>query len=332
MYEKDIGKKIKELRKIQGVSQEELAAVLDKSGNSSVSKIENGTQAINADELRKIAIKLKVTPNEILGFRSIKESTILNNSVINKQLKLREFKSETTRFEWLSFFVIVIAPILIIFMSVETSYLFLFILAIVVFVVFFNFFVNYLKSRRKNSIKVQTDVNNSIIYTNKWQESQLIENRKLVIFISFIGAGVSFLYILAFSSSLEIVTEGKSWIAVLITLILYIPPMVRISCSLNLNDNIDVDYKEIKDNSILFYVSLFINIVGLFFVAFYITYQKSINLDLFKSDLLFVSVVECVITLFILFAHTAYLENYEVFLIENKSNRKTKVEIHSKLE
>lgn len=81
MYEKDIGRKIKELRNKQGISQEELAMFLDKSGNSTVSKIESGTQSITASELKKIAVALKTTPNEILGFRSLTESPIYYKSV-----------------------------------------------------------------------------------------------------------------------------------------------------------------------------------------------------------------------------------------------------------
>ncbi len=332
MYEKDIGRKIKELRNSQGISQEELALRLDKSGNSSVSKIESGTQSINADELKKIAIALKTTPNEILGFHSLNEATIRYKSVTNKQIKLKEFKSSTTRFEWISFFILIISPIIVAFIKAETSYIVLFVLAAVMLVVLIKSLINYFMNKSKNSLNIQTDVNNNITYVHKWKQSQLTEYRRSIIFASSFGAVLSFFYIVAFSNSIDTILVGSSWIVVLITFLLFIPPMVRLFCSLNLNPNIDVDYKEIKDNSILFYLSLFINISSLFFVAFYTSYQKSVNPSLFKNDLLFISITECIITFFVLFAHTKYLKNYEIFVIEKELNQKTKIEIHSKSE
>ena len=332
MYEKDIGRKIKELRNKQGISQEALASVLDKSGNSSISKIENGTQTINASELKKIAVALKTTPNEILGFRSLTESPIYYKSVTNKQIKLKGFKSSTTRFEWIVFFILIISPLIVAFIKAEISYIFLFDLAVVISVVLIKVFLSYFMNQNKNSLNIQTDVNNNIAYVHKWKQSQLTEYRGSIIFTSSFGAVLSFLYIVAFSNSIDTILVGSTWIVVLITFLLFIPPMVRLFCSLNLNPNIDVDYKEIKDNSILFYLSLFINITSLFFVAFYTSYQKSVNPGIFKNDLLYIAITECIITFFVLFAHTKYLDNYEIFVIENESNQKTKIQIHSKSE
>ena len=328
MYEKDIGRKIKELRNKQGISQEALASVLDKSGNSSISKIENGTQTINASELKKIAVALKTTPNEILGFRSLTESPIYYKSVTNKQIKLKGFKSSTTRFEWIVFFILIISPLIVAFIKAEISYIFLFVLAVVISVVLIKVFLSYFMNQNKNSLNIQTDVNNNIAYVHKWKQSQLTEYRGSIIFTSSFGAVLSFLYIVAFSNSIDTILVGSTWIVVLITFLLFIPPMG----SLNLNPNIDVDYKEIKDNSILFYLSLFINITSLFFVAFYTSYQKSVNPGIFKNDLLYIAITECIITFFVLFAHTKYLDNYEIFVIENESNQKTKIQIHSKSE
>jgi transcriptional regulator with XRE-family HTH domain len=332
MYEKDIGRKIKELRNKQGISQEELAKFLDKSGNSTVSKIESGTQSITASELKKLAVALKSTPNEILGFRSLTESPIYYKSVTNKQIKLKEFKSSTTRFEWIAFFILMISPIIVPFIKAKMGYIFLFILAVVILVVLIKVFLSYFMNQNKNSLNIQTDVNNNIVYVHKWKQSQLTEYRRSIIFASSFGTALSFLYIVAFSNSIDTILVGSTWVVVLITFMLFIPPMVRLFCSLNLNPNIDVDYKEIKDNSLLFYLSLLINITSLLLVAFYTSYQKSINPDIFKNDLLFIAITECIITFFVLFAHTKYLDNYEIFVIEKESNQKTKIQIHSKSE
>ena len=63
-----IGKNIKELRENRGFSGEELASKIGKSGNSYISKIENGKrEAINLKELIQISEALECSLDDLIG-------------------------------------------------------------------------------------------------------------------------------------------------------------------------------------------------------------------------------------------------------------------------
>ncbi len=77
-----LGKRIKELRLKKGMSQEQLAEMLDIAVRN-VSKIECGTNFIRADKIPKLSLALDVTPKELFNFEHLKESQNLKEEIIS---------------------------------------------------------------------------------------------------------------------------------------------------------------------------------------------------------------------------------------------------------
>lgn len=65
--QKQLGKRIQELRKLQGLSQEKLAEKIDIAINT-MSNIERGNAFMTAHTLEKLIETLKVTPSELFTF------------------------------------------------------------------------------------------------------------------------------------------------------------------------------------------------------------------------------------------------------------------------
>ena len=71
-----LGERIRELRKIKGISQLELAYDMDMSMNT-ISGIELGKISPKIETLRKIASKLDVEIGELFNFRPAEETELL---------------------------------------------------------------------------------------------------------------------------------------------------------------------------------------------------------------------------------------------------------------
>ena len=72
----ELAKKVKELRKRNGISQELLAEI---SGLSlrTVQRIENGETQPTGDSIKRLSNALKVTPNELMDWQIIKNNNVL---------------------------------------------------------------------------------------------------------------------------------------------------------------------------------------------------------------------------------------------------------------
>jgi transcriptional regulator with XRE-family HTH domain len=76
-----IGKRIKQAREEQGITQEVLAEKLDVS-NAYISKIERGKTPINLDRLSQLCVILDETPEYILSGANSHSSDYLRNEII----------------------------------------------------------------------------------------------------------------------------------------------------------------------------------------------------------------------------------------------------------
>ena len=76
MKNKDLAKRVKELRKRIGISQELLA---ENSGLSlrTVQRIENGETQPTGDSIKKLSSALNVTPNELIDWQIIEDNNVL---------------------------------------------------------------------------------------------------------------------------------------------------------------------------------------------------------------------------------------------------------------
>ena len=76
MKNKDLAKRVKELRKRSGISQELLA---ENSGLSlrTVQRIENGETQPTGDSIKRLSSALNVTPNELIDWQIIEDNNIL---------------------------------------------------------------------------------------------------------------------------------------------------------------------------------------------------------------------------------------------------------------
>lgn len=73
---KNIGKRIKELRKKRGLSQERLAELVNIEQNS-LSYIETGNNFCSAETLEKLITALKIEPEELFDFGHYKDNQTL---------------------------------------------------------------------------------------------------------------------------------------------------------------------------------------------------------------------------------------------------------------
>ena len=94
----ELQKRVKDLRIKQGLSQEELA---DKTGLSlrTIQRIENGESVPRSDTLKRIAIALKVSPDEVIEWREQEDKNILiimNLSQLGSGLKEEKNERRST--------------------------------------------------------------------------------------------------------------------------------------------------------------------------------------------------------------------------------------------
>lgn len=75
-FKKQIGKRIKELRKNRGLSQEKFAEMIDTAQNT-LSYIETGVNFCSADTLEKIINALEIEPQELFDFGHFKHQNQL---------------------------------------------------------------------------------------------------------------------------------------------------------------------------------------------------------------------------------------------------------------
>jgi len=76
LINQDLAKKVKELRKRSGISQDLLA---ENSGLSlrTIQRIENGETQPTGDSIRKLSSSLNVTPNELIDWQIVEDSNVL---------------------------------------------------------------------------------------------------------------------------------------------------------------------------------------------------------------------------------------------------------------
>ena len=82
---RNIGKRIKEIRKKRGLSQEKLSELVDIEQNT-LSYIETGNKFCSAETLEKLIIALKIEPEELFKFGHFKDNETLLEE-INIMLK-----------------------------------------------------------------------------------------------------------------------------------------------------------------------------------------------------------------------------------------------------
>ena len=83
---KDIGRRIKEIRKKRGLSQEKLSELVDIEQNT-LSYIETGNNFCTAETLEKIITALEIEPQELFDFGHFKSNNQLLdeiNDLLNK--------------------------------------------------------------------------------------------------------------------------------------------------------------------------------------------------------------------------------------------------------
>lgn len=89
-----LGKRIKELRLKKGLSQEQLAELVD-IAERNISKIECGTNFLRADKIPKLSRALDVQPHELFKFEHLKEKENLLEEIIEilnqNPEKIRDF-------------------------------------------------------------------------------------------------------------------------------------------------------------------------------------------------------------------------------------------------
>lgn len=86
---KRLGKRIKEMRELKGLSQREVAPKVDLK-RSTISQIENGDRKISAEELLKFSRLFNVTPNNLLDLEKSPE-------VVLQEERVREEKKENNK-------------------------------------------------------------------------------------------------------------------------------------------------------------------------------------------------------------------------------------------
>ena len=79
---KMFGKRVKELRIKHGLTQEQLAEMIEV-GERNLSKIECGNVFVKASTIAKIINALHVNPNELFEFSQYKEKELLKQALIN---------------------------------------------------------------------------------------------------------------------------------------------------------------------------------------------------------------------------------------------------------
>lgn len=91
------GKRLKEIRKRKGLSQQQLAELVGMESSNNISKLESGEQLPKKENLEKLCLALNVEPKELFDFGHIKTKSELiaeiSDSIKSASLKdLQYFK------------------------------------------------------------------------------------------------------------------------------------------------------------------------------------------------------------------------------------------------
>lgn len=96
MYDsKEIGNKIKNLRKISGYTQEEIAEKLDIGDRIKISRIENGKQSMTANEMIKFCKLLNISLDSLINIEKLSSEDFIDISkryIFNEQVVIEERK------------------------------------------------------------------------------------------------------------------------------------------------------------------------------------------------------------------------------------------------
>ena len=89
MIKENLGKRIAELRKSLGISQEELAEKLDIS-QKSLSKIETGKNFLTSETLEKLSDALSISLTDLFDFEHLNDEEMLLQDIINHIYKIKK--------------------------------------------------------------------------------------------------------------------------------------------------------------------------------------------------------------------------------------------------
>ena len=92
---KEIGNKIKNLRKINGYIQEEIAEKLDIGDRIKISRIENGKQSMTANEMIKFCKLLNISLDSLINNENLSSEDFIDISkryIFNEKLDIEERK------------------------------------------------------------------------------------------------------------------------------------------------------------------------------------------------------------------------------------------------
>lgn len=96
MYDsKEFGNKIKNLRKISGYTQEEIAEKLDIGDRIKISRIENGKQSMTANEMIKFCELLNISLDSLINNEKLSSEDFIDISkryIFNEQVVIEERK------------------------------------------------------------------------------------------------------------------------------------------------------------------------------------------------------------------------------------------------
>lgn len=96
MYDsKEIGNKIKNLRKISGYTQEEIAEKLDIGDRIKISRIENGKQSMTTNEMIKFCKLLNISLDSLINNEKLSSEDFIDISkryIFNEQVVIEERK------------------------------------------------------------------------------------------------------------------------------------------------------------------------------------------------------------------------------------------------
>lgn len=96
MYDnKEIGNRIKNLRKISGYTQEEIAEKLDIGDRIKISRIENGKQSMTANEMIKFCELLNISLDSLINNEKLSSEDFIDISkryIFNEQVAIEDRK------------------------------------------------------------------------------------------------------------------------------------------------------------------------------------------------------------------------------------------------
>lgn len=96
MYDnKEIGNRIKNLRKISGYTQEEIAEKLDIGDRIKISRIENGKQSMTANEMIKFCKLINISLDSLINNEKLSSEDFIDISkryIFNEQVDIEERK------------------------------------------------------------------------------------------------------------------------------------------------------------------------------------------------------------------------------------------------